>query len=106
MLAGLLSIALLSKLAGFEAARPTTLPTKCMSDDGSVPSFVQAVKKRLKVPGSFKHERTRVATKPQEDAYPVEMTYRAVNSFGTETMTFAYGLVAARSCAARVVGFQ
>lgn len=106
LLAGLLLVALVSKLAGLEAPTTTTLPGKCMAGDGSVPSFVQAVKKRLKVPGSFKHESTRVSVKPQQGAHHIGMTYRAVNSYGAETMTLAYGLVAGSSCSAKLVGFQ
>lgn len=54
----------------------------CLSKwDGSHPGVVEEVKQRLRDPGSFEHDETRV-TPAKDGVHTLYMTYRAKNGFG------------------------
>lgn len=75
----------------------------CLSAwDGSHPDIVREVKARLRDPGSFEHEATKV-TPVKDGRHTLFMTYRARNGFGGMNVEEAVGSYDHVTCAGTLV---
>lgn len=74
--------------------------------DGSIPTFVAAVKARLRDPDSFEQIETFIAPVDKNGMHAVRMTYRANNGFGGKNVAEAHGAVMQSNCAAEVFSLE
>lgn len=69
------------------------------------PTFAGLVRERLRNPDSFEHVRTE-AGPVSGGTFPVAMTYRGTNGFGTVDTKVATGEVRVVGCAARIITME
>lgn len=73
--------------------------SQCLSSiDGSNRAMVEAVKERLRDPGSFQHMETRIAPADEDGLHLALMTYRAKNGFGGVNVSTATAKLSSATC--------